>query len=77
MDNIERLWRSLKYECAYLNACETGSELPAGLAGWFGYYNGSRPHSALLGQRPNEAYGRIATPCPGLAPDMANIRLAA
>jgi putative transposase len=80
MDNvfIERLWRSLKYECVYLNAFETGSELRAGLARWFGYYNASRPHSALLGQTPNEAYGMIAaTPCPGLAPDMANIRLAA
>jgi putative transposase len=79
MDNvfIERLWRSLKYECVYLNAFETGSELRSGLAGWFGYYNRSRPHSALLGQTPDEAYGTIATPCPGLAPDMANIRLAA
>ena len=28
MDNvfIERLWRSLKYECVFLNAFETGSE---------------------------------------------------
>ena len=24
---IERLWRSLKYECVYLHAFETGSEL--------------------------------------------------
>jgi putative transposase len=33
MDNvfIERLWRSLKYECIYLHAFETGSELRAGL----------------------------------------------
>src|SRR3546814_17810662 len=33
MDNvfIERLWRSLKYECAYLNAFETDSALRAGL----------------------------------------------
>jgi putative transposase len=79
MDNvfIERLWRSMKYECVYLNAFETGSELRAGLVGWFGYYNSSRPHSALLGQTPDETYGTIATPCPGLAPDMANIRLAA
>src|SRR5690606_7739650 len=31
MDNvfIERLWRSLKYECVYLHAFETGSELRA------------------------------------------------
>src|SRR5690348_2436400 len=41
MDNvfIERLWRSLKYECIYLNAFETGSELRAGLIWWIGYYN--------------------------------------
>jgi len=36
MDNvfIERLWRSLKYECVYLHAFETGSELRTGLARW-------------------------------------------
>jgi Integrase core domain len=33
MDNvfIERLWRSLKYECVFLNAFETGSEARAGI----------------------------------------------
>ncbi len=33
MDNvfIERLWRSLKYECIYLHAFETGTDLRAGL----------------------------------------------
>jgi transposase InsO family protein len=33
LDNvfIERLWRSLKYECIYLNAFETGSETRAGI----------------------------------------------
>jgi putative transposase len=62
MDNIfiERLWRSLKYECVYLHAFETGSELRAGLAKWIGYYNAGRPHSALAGQTPNEAYGADA-----------------
>ena len=51
MDNvfIERLWRSLKYECVYLHAFETGSELRAGLAWWIGYYNSRRPHSGLDG----------------------------
>ncbi|MDR6709257.1 putative transposase [Novosphingobium sp. 1748] len=41
MDNvfIERLWRSVKYECVYLHAFETGSELRAGLARRFTYYN--------------------------------------
>jgi len=58
MDNvfIERLWRSLKYECVYLHAFETGSELRAGLTKWIGYYNAGRPHSALAGQTPDEAY---------------------
>ena len=35
---IERLWRSLTYECVYLHAFETGSKLRAGLAYWIGYY---------------------------------------
>jgi putative transposase len=53
---IERLWRSLKYECIYLHAFETGSELRAGVARWIGYYNARRPHSTLAGQTPDEAY---------------------
>jgi putative transposase len=58
LDNvfIERLWRSLKYECVYLHAFETGSELRAGLTRWIGYYNAHRPHSALGGLTPDEAY---------------------
>ena len=58
MDNvfIERLWRSLKYECIYLNAFETGSELRAGLSWWIGYYNALRPHSTLAGRTPDDAY---------------------
>jgi putative transposase len=80
MDNvfIERLWRSLKYECAYLNAFETGSELRAGLNRWISYYNGQRPHSRLGGRTPDETYGQItATPYPGHAPDMAFTSMAA
>ena len=59
MDNvfIERLWRSLKYECVYLHAFETGSELRAGLTRWISYYNTRRPHSTLGGHTPDEAYG--------------------
>ena len=61
MDNvfIERLWRSLKYECVYLPAFETGSELRAGLGRWITYYNTQRPHSGLAGRTPMEAYRRI------------------
>jgi putative transposase len=63
MDNvfIERLWRSLKYECIYLHAFETGSELRAGLMGWIGYYNTRRPHSMLAGRTPDEAYKATGT----------------
>ena len=58
MDNvfIERLWRSLKYECVYLNAFETGSDARTGIGRWIGYYNADRPHSALGGRTPEEAY---------------------
>ncbi len=61
MDNvfIERLWRSLKYECVYLHAFETGSELRAGLARWVRYYNADRPHSSLGGRTPDEAYAPV------------------
>lgn len=54
MDNvfIERLWRSVKYECVYLHAFKTGSELRAGLSRWFAYYNHHRPHSRLAGKTP-------------------------
>ena len=63
MDNvfIERLWRSLKYECVYLQAFETGSELRAGLTWWIDYYNSRRPYSGRNGRTPNEAYGAIGT----------------
>ena len=68
MDNvfIERLWRSLKYECVYMNAFETGSEIRTGLRRWIDYYNAERPHSALGGRTPAEAHagtsvdGRLA-----------------
>lgn len=58
LDNIfvERLWRSLKYECVYLHAWETGSEAKAGVRKWIAFYNHKRPHSALGGQPPAVIY---------------------
>ena len=69
MDNvmIERLWRSLKYECVYLHAFETGSEARAGIAKWISFYNQQRPHSSLDDQTPREAYWRtsgVGSPVP-------------
>ena len=81
MDNvfIERLWRSIKYECVYLHAFETGSELRQGLAKWISFYNTRRPHSVFSGQTPDEVYFQITTtPSPGHAPEMvSSILLAA
>ena len=59
MDNvmIERLWRSLKYDCVYLHAFEMGSEARQGIGRWVAYYNERRPHSSLDGQTPGEVYG--------------------
>jgi putative transposase len=63
MDNvsIERLWRSLKYECIYPYAFETGSALRAGLSEWIGYSNARRPHSTLAGRTPDEVYWATGT----------------
>ena len=60
LDNvfIERLWRSLKYECVYLNAFETGSEARLGIGRWIEYYNHFRPHSTFAGLTPDEVYVR-------------------
>jgi putative transposase len=53
---IEMLWRSLKYECVYLNAFETGSEMRAAIGKWLTYYNSARPHSTHNILTPDEAY---------------------
>ena len=53
---IERLWRSLKYECVYLHAFETGSQAKAGIGKWLAYYNAERTHSTHGILTPDEAY---------------------
>jgi putative transposase len=57
-DNIfvERLWRSVKYENVYLNGYATMVELRGGLADYFAFYNGERPHQSLSDQTPNVVY---------------------
>ena len=47
MDNvfIERLWRSLKYECVYLQEMESGIKAQRQIGRWMEYYNDERPHS--------------------------------
>ena len=58
LDNafIERLWRSLKYEAVYLHELADGFAAQRVIADWIDYYNETRPHSALAGRTPGEAY---------------------
>jgi putative transposase len=58
MDNIfiERLWRSLKYECVYLNAFESIRQAQEKINHWINFYNQDRPHSSLNDRTPNETY---------------------
>lgn len=75
---IERLSQSLKYECVYLDAFETGSHARARIGRWIDDYDPRRPHSALAGRTPGETYAmKLAPPGPGLAPAPAPIQLAA
>lgn len=54
LDNIfiERLWRSVKYECVYLREWQTVAEARQGLGEYFEFYNFERPHQSLSGQTP-------------------------
>jgi putative transposase len=58
MDNIfiERLWRSLKYEAVYLHELTDGFVAQRVIGEWIGFYNTERPHSALDGRTPAQAY---------------------
>ncbi len=60
MDNIfiKRLWRSLKYEAVYLHELTDGFAAQRVIALWMAFYNTQRPHSALAGSTPAEAYER-------------------
>ena len=61
LDNIfiERLWRSVKYECIYLNAFENGVQLYQGLEQYFKFYNCERKHQSLDYQTPEKLFKKI------------------
>ena len=58
LDNIfvERLWRSLKYECVYLKDFETVEEAIAEIKAYFEFYNNIRLHQTLEYKTPAEVY---------------------
>lgn len=58
LDNIfvERLWRNVKHEDVYLKGYTTMGELTVGLAQYFAFYNGDRPHQSLGYKTPAEVY---------------------
>jgi putative transposase len=70
IDNIfiERLWRSVKYEEAYLHAYANGTEARTSLARYFRFYNAGRLHESLDYATPDEVYfGALAEPLPAAA----------
>jgi putative transposase len=71
LDNIfiERLWRSLKYECVYLRAFSGGREARQGIGDWVAFYNDRRPHGVHGGATPGKVYrDRLSASGPGLRP---------
>lgn len=53
---VERLWRTVKYEEVYLHAYESIAQATQRLTRYFAFYNQRRPHSALDGRTPDDAY---------------------
>ena len=53
---VERLWRSVKYECIYLKAYEGVSVARADIGRYMDWYNTERPHSSIQDRTPQQAY---------------------
>ena len=53
---MERLWRTVKYEEVYLKAYASVLEPQRGLADYFRFCNGLRPHRALGYRTPAEVF---------------------
>lgn len=60
-DNIfvERLWRTVKYECVYIQTFDDGRALMQTLKTYFNWYNNERPHQSLNDQTPAEVYSGL------------------
>jgi transposase InsO family protein len=80
LDNIfiERLWRSLKYECVYPHAFSGGRDARKGIGRWIDFHNNRRRHAAHGGATPGSVYrDRPPVSGPGLRPDLQPTVLAA
>jgi putative transposase len=53
---VERLWRTVKYEQAYLHAYQSSSEAKSKISHYFEFYNQTRPHSKLDRLTPDQFY---------------------
>ena len=53
---VERLWKSVKYEEVYLKAYASVAEAKTGIGNYLRFYNTKRPHQALDGRTPDQAY---------------------
>ena len=53
---VDRLWKSIKYEEVYVHAYDTVSAAHQGLERYLTFYNQTRPHQALDGHTPDQAY---------------------
>lgn len=58
LDNVftERLWRSLKYECVYLNEFESPKQARQLIGEYFEFYNNVRVHQSLAYKTPAEVH---------------------
>jgi len=58
IDNVfvERLWRSLKYECVYLRQFESVGEARSAIDEYFDFYNHHRGHQSLSYRTPGEVH---------------------
>ena len=63
MDNVmvERLWRSVKYECIYLQEFDSTLELKRALETYMSFYNTQRPHATFHGQTPEDVYNQLTS----------------
>lgn len=53
---VERFWRTIKYECVYLEEFSGEEEAKEKIRGWIRFYNEERPHFSFDMRTPDEVY---------------------